>query len=74
MMTSHPKLMVETQEALAAIPELTGLHAIAGEYDMIAIVEASSLERLNDVIDAIGMMPGIDRTTSAVILATRLRR
>ncbi|MEH3036569.1 MAG: Lrp/AsnC family transcriptional regulator [Sphingomonas adhaesiva] len=74
MMTSRPKLIAETHDALVAIPELTSLYAIAGEYDLIAMVEAPSLKRLNDVIDAIGMLPGIDRTTSAVVLATRLRR
>ena len=68
-----PKLLDETNEALAAIPELTGVYAIAGEYDLIAMVEAPSLERLNDVIDAIGRMEGIGRTMSAVVLATRLR-
>ncbi|WP_242414534.1 Lrp/AsnC family transcriptional regulator [Sphingomonas panni] len=74
MMTTLPKLLDETNEALAAIPELTGLYAIAGEYDLIAMVEAPSLERLNDVIDAIGRLAGIGRTMSAVVLATRLRR
>ncbi len=74
MMTSRPKLLGATQEALAAMPALTALYAIAGEYDLIAMVEAPGLEQLNDVIDAIGMIEGIERTTSAVVLATRLRR
>ena len=74
MMTSRPKLQHETLEALAAIPETVAIHAIAGEYDLIAIVEAPSVERLNDVIDAIGMIEGVERTTSAVVLATKLRR
>jgi len=56
------------------MPEVAGLHAISGEYDLIAIVEAPHVTRLNDLLDAIGTMEGVERTTSSVILATKLQR
>lgn len=74
MLNLFPKLTRATFEQLAAMPELTALHAIAGQFDMIAIVEADSPERLNDLIDRIGMIEGVERTTSSIILATRLQR
>lgn len=74
MLNLFPKLTQATFEQLAAMPELTALHAIAGQFDMIAMVEADSPERLNDLIDRIGMIEGVERTTSSIILATRLQR
>jgi DNA-binding Lrp family transcriptional regulator len=68
------KLALATQDALAAMPSLTGLYAIAGEHDFIATIEASSPEELNDLIDAIGMLDGVLNTTSSVILATKVAR
>jgi DNA-binding Lrp family transcriptional regulator len=56
------------------MPEVAGLYAISGEYDLIAILEAPYVDRLNDLLDSIGGMEGVERTTSSVILATKLQR
>lgn len=74
MIKIYPKTAQATQDALAGMPEVAGLHAIAGEYDLIAIVEASHLDRLNDLLDSIGEIDGVERTNSSVILATKLQR
>jgi DNA-binding Lrp family transcriptional regulator len=62
------------EEALAAIPELSALHAISGEYDLIAVVEAETVGELNALIDRIGEIEGIERTTSSILLATKVLR
>ena len=69
-----PKATAATQEALATAPGISALYAIAGEYDLIALVEASDLDRLNDLLDWIGALDGVERTTSSVILSTKLQR
>jgi DNA-binding Lrp family transcriptional regulator len=69
-----PKVTARTQEELAAMPEVTGLYAISGQHDFIALVEAPHVNRLNDLIDAIGMLEGVEKTTSSIILATKLQR
>jgi DNA-binding Lrp family transcriptional regulator len=74
MIKVAPKLRAETQDRLADMPALAGLYAIAGEHDFIAMIEAPSLERLNDVIDAIGMLDGVQHTSSAIILAAKVVR
>lgn len=56
------------------MPEVAALYAISGEYDLIAMLEAPHVNRLNDLIDRIGAMEGVERTTSSVILATKLQR
>jgi DNA-binding Lrp family transcriptional regulator len=74
MIKVYPKVTQETQAALATMPEVTGLYAISGQHDFIAIVEAPHVNRLNDLIDAIGMIDGVEKTTSSIILATKLQR
>ncbi|WEK44797.1 MAG: Lrp/AsnC family transcriptional regulator [Candidatus Sphingomonas colombiensis] len=74
MLKLYPKLAQMAVDQLAAMPELTALYAIAGAFDMIAMIEAVSPSRLNDVIDRIGMIEGVERTTSSIILATKLLR
>lgn len=74
MLKVQPKLARATEEQLAAIPELTALHAISGEYDMIAMVEAEGVSQLNDLIDRIGVLDGVEKTTSSILLATKILR
>ncbi|PXA86757.1 AsnC family transcriptional regulator [Nostoc sp. 3335mG] len=74
MIKVQPKFTREIERALAIRPELTTLHAISGEYDFIAEIEAPDPEALNELIDAIGMLDGVARTTSSIILATKVQR
>jgi len=74
MIKVFPKVTHQTQEELAAMPEVTGLYAVSGQHDFIAIVEAPHVNRLNDLIDTIGMLEGVEKTTSSIILATKLQR
>jgi DNA-binding Lrp family transcriptional regulator len=74
MLKVQLKLAKATEDALAAIVELSALHAISGEYDMIAVVEAETVSELNDLIDRIGALDGVERTTSSILLATKILR
>ncbi len=74
MIKLYPKGTQATQDALATMPEVAALYAISGEYDLIAMIEAPHVNRLNDLLDLIGAMEGVERTTSSVILATKLQR
>jgi len=74
MLKVQLKLAKATEEALAAIAELSALHAISGEYDMIAVVEAETVSELNELIDRIGALDGVERTTSSILLATKILR
>lgn len=68
------KLAKATEAQLAEIAELSALHAISGEYDLSAVVEAETVSELNDLIDRIGALDGVERTTSSVLLATKILR
>uniref|UniRef100_B0SX92 Transcriptional regulator, AsnC family n=1 Tax=Caulobacter sp. (strain K31) TaxID=366602 RepID=B0SX92_CAUSK len=68
------KLAKVTEEQLAAIAELSALHAISGEYDLIAVIEAETVGELNTLIDRIGALDGVERTTSSILLVTKILR
>ncbi|MBD3640674.1 MAG: Lrp/AsnC family transcriptional regulator [Marinobacter sp.] len=68
------KLTARTNMALEGIRQVVQLFSVSGEYDLIAIVQAQSLEELSKVLDDIGNLEGVERTNSAVVLETRFRR
>lgn len=68
------KLTIETCNQLQKISAVHALHAISGEFDLIAELMAESLEQLNGILDEIGDLPGVERTASSVILETKFRR
>lgn len=72
--TLRPKMLDRVVAALRAIPEVQSAHSVSGEADLMAEVAAPSIDRLDRVLDAIGMLDGVERTHSSVILSTRFRR
>lgn len=74
MLKVAPKLSRTVERDLAGMTELVALHAISGEFDMIAIIEAEGVAALNDVIDRIGESEGVTDTTSAILLSTKVQR
>jgi len=74
MLKVAPRLTLALERKLMAMPELIVLHAISGEYDMIALVEAEGVSTLNDVVDRIGMLEGVEKTTTSILMATKVVR
>lgn len=74
MLTVGPKLSGPVEAALRKIPEVRSLLSISGAYDMIAIVQADSIEALDALIDRIGLIDGVERTHTSVVLSRRFER
>lgn len=74
LITALPKFARKVEEALAGIVEVRTLHSISGTYDMIAVVAAPSIAELDQLIDRIGALEGVERTMSSIILSTRISR
>ena len=60
--------------ALQKVPHCIRCLAVSGEYDLIAEVAANTPEELDSVLDRIGEMSGIKRTSSSIILSTKFDR
>lgn len=74
LITLAPKRSGAIELALRKIPELRVLHSVSGPFDLIAIVAAASIGELDALIDRIGALDGVERTTSAIVLSTRIQR
>ena len=69
-----PKYGPDVQKRLAKMPEVQLLCAVSGEYDYVAWLRAYSPERLNELLDQIGALEGVERTTTSIILARKIDR
>ena len=74
LITLAPKRSGAIEVALRRSPEVRVLHSVSGPFDLIAIVAAASIGELDALIDGIGGLDGVERTTSAIVLSTRIQR
>ena len=74
LITLAPKRSGAIEIALRKIPEVRVLHSVSGPFDLIAVVAAASIGELDALIDRIGGLDGVERTTSAIVLSTRIQR
>ncbi len=74
MIKVGPKEARVVSAALRAIPQVRVLHSVSGEVDLIAVAGAASVAQMDQVIDRIGALAGVERTTSSIILSTKFER
>jgi DNA-binding Lrp family transcriptional regulator len=74
LITLAPRQTKVIEAALRRLPEVRTLHSVSGPFDLLAIVAAASIGELDAVIDRIGLLEGVERTTSAIVLSTRIER
>lgn len=74
MISSDPKLAAQIVRNLRQIAAVKSLYAVNGIYDMIAIVSTESTRSLDQTLDQIGDMEGIEKTVSSIILSTKFER
>jgi DNA-binding Lrp family transcriptional regulator len=77
---AHVMIKVGAKEARAVSAALRGieqvrvLHSVSGEVDLIAVAATASVDEMDQVIDRIGALEGVERTTSSIILSTKFER
>ncbi|MGU3574156.1 Lrp/AsnC family transcriptional regulator [Brucellaceae bacterium C25G] len=74
LLTCLPKLSPQVEARLRTILAVRSLHSVSGHYDMVAVVEAPSVAELDQVLDQIGALEGVERTMSSIILSNRIER
>lgn len=74
LITVRPKLETQVVGALKKLPEVRRLSSVSGAHDLIAEIAAADLPAIDRVLDEIGGMAGIERTTSSIILSTKFER
>ena len=74
MIKVGPKESRTVTAALRTIDQVSVLHSVSGEVDLIAVATAASVAEMDQVIDRIGALEGVERTTSSIILSTKFER
>ncbi len=69
-----PHMNREVVKALMRMPQVETLHTVSGKFDLIAQVRALTTDHIDRILDDIGIIEGITRTESAIILSTKLDR
>jgi DNA-binding Lrp family transcriptional regulator len=69
-----PKAAAGVEAAVRRMPEVRVLHSVSGDYDMIAIAGAADVGAIDTLIDKIGALAGVERTTSSIVLSTKFDR
>lgn len=70
----EPRRGRDVMQQMQKMPELVQLLSVSGEYDYIAVLRTESTARLDTLLDAIGAIDGVIRTTTSVVLAVRIDR
>ncbi|MNL48036.1 Leucine-responsive regulatory protein [compost metagenome] len=74
LITIAPKALSQVTASLGKTKAVTELHSVSGSFDLIAMIAAPSISELDQVIDEIGSIDGVERTLSSIILSTRISR
>jgi DNA-binding Lrp family transcriptional regulator len=74
MIKVGPKEARGVTAALRAIGQVRVLHSVSGDVDLIAVAATASVAEMDEVIDRIGALDGVERTTSSIILSTKFER
>lgn len=64
----------EVIAALAKIPEVVRCDILAGEHDILARVDARSVERVQEIWEQVSAMPGVVNTVTSFSLSTMIDR
>ena len=74
MIAVGPKEARAVIAALGKIEQVRVLHSVSGDVDLIAIAATATVAEMDEVIDRIGAIGGVERTTSSIILSTKFER
>jgi DNA-binding Lrp family transcriptional regulator len=74
MLTVEPKQAAAVTTALKRMPGVRKLQSVSGPFDMVATVEAASVREMDELIDEIGALRGVERTNSSIVLSTKFDR
>ncbi len=74
MITVKSKQTAAVEAELRKMAAVRTLHSVSGEFDMIAVVVTPSVGDMDALIDCIGALQGVERTTSSIILSTKFER
>ena len=74
MITVSPRMTADIIKDMEKLDGVRAIYSVSGPHDLIAEVAAMSVTDLDNMLDEIIAIDGVERTVSSVILSTRLKR
>lgn len=74
MLTVGPKQAASVVAAAQRMPPVRRLQSVSGPFDLIAEAATASAAEMDALIDALGALEGVERTTSSIVLSTKIDR
>jgi DNA-binding Lrp family transcriptional regulator len=74
MLTVDPKQAERIVADLKALAVLRRLVTVSGAFDLMAEIAADTTEALDDALDEIGRLKGVQKTMSSVVLSVKAER
>ena len=70
--TVKPRAGKEVLRRLGTLSEVQQLCAVSGEFDYVAWLRTESPEQLDQLLDLIGSVEGVEKTTTSIILSSKI--
>ena len=74
MITVAPKQSAAVVQVVRGLPAVRLLQSVSGPFDLIAEAAAPTVADMDTLIDALGALDGVERTTSSIVLSTKIDR
>ncbi len=70
----NAKLSDRVVRELEASPHVRAIYALSGVFDYEITVDAGSTAEIDDILDVIGRIEGIERTQTSIVLSVKFER
>ena len=70
----QPRSGKDVVKRLGAMGQVQQLCAVSGEFDYVAWLQTDSPEQLDQLLDQIGSLDGVEKTTTSIILSSKVER
>jgi DNA-binding Lrp family transcriptional regulator len=74
MMTVSHKHAAAVTSAVRRLSAVRSLQSVSGPFDLIARAVTPTVAEMDGLIDALGAIEGVERTTSSIVLSTKIDR
>ncbi len=74
MIEADPKANASIVRALRSLDAVRELYAVNGVFDMSATLVVDSTEDLDEALDTLGRIEGVEKTVSSIVLSTKFQR
>ncbi|MFC7047652.1 Lrp/AsnC family transcriptional regulator [Emcibacter nanhaiensis] len=78
--TAHVMVCINQRHATGAIAQMKkmarirALYVVSGSYDMIAVIKAPTMAEIDETLDDINAIDGVEKTTTSLVLSTKIDR